>query len=222
MPKTSQYVPYDYEKITAKEMLENSDSFFKKMDKRRTIRHFSDEEIPIEVIENLVKTASTAPSGAHKQPWTYCIVSNPELKSKIRKAAEKEEFENYNGRMSEEWLNDLAVFETNWEKPFLEIAPYLIVIFKQTYGMNGDQKTKHYYVNESVGISVGLFIAAAHQAGLATLTHTPSPLNFLTQLLNRPINEKPFLLIPIGYPAVGASVPRIERKQLEDFVVSYK
>jgi len=222
MPKTSQYIPYDYEKITAREMLENSDSFFRMMDKRRTIRHFSDEEIPIEVIENLVKTASTAPSGAHKQPWTYCIVSNPELKSKIRKAAEKEEFDNYNGRMSEEWLNDLAVFETNWEKPFLEIAPYLIVIFKQTYGMNGDKKTKHYYVNESVGISVGLFIAAAHQAGLATLTHTPSPLNFLTQLLNRPINEKPFLLIPIGYPAVGASVPRIKRKQLDDFVVSYK
>lgn len=222
MSKSSNYIPFEYEKIQSNEMLEKSDSFFKMMNKRRSIRHFSDEEIPIEVIENIVKTASTAPSGAHKQPWTYCIVSNPELKSKIRKAAEKEEFDNYNGRMSEEWLNDLAVFETNWEKPFLEIAPYLVVIFKQTYGMNDDQKTKHYYVNESVGISAGLFIAAAHQAGLATLTHTPSPLNFLTQLLNRPINEKPFLLIPIGYPAVGASVPRIERKQLEDFVVSYK
>lgn len=222
MPKSSNYIPFEYEKIQSNEMLEKSDSFFKMMNKRRSIRHFSDEEIPIEVIENIVKTASTAPSGAHKQPWTYCIVSNPELKSKIRKAAEKEEFDNYNGRMSEEWLNDLAVFETNWEKPFLEIAPYLVVIFKQTYGMNDDQKAKHYYVNESVGISAGLFIAAAHQAGLATLTHTPSPLNFLTQLLNRPINEKPFLLIPIGYPAVGASVPRIERKQLEDFVVSYK
>lgn len=222
MTQTSNFIPYTFNKKSTEEMLKSSLDFYHKMSSRRSIRHFSEESFPIEVIENLIKTASTAPSGAHKQPWTYCIVANKELKRKIRIAAEKEEFENYNGRMSEEWLQDLAIFETDWKKPFLEIAPYLVIVFKQTYGFTNNEKSKHYYVNESIGLSVGLFLAAAHQAGLATLTHTPSPLNFLTEILERPINEKPFLLIPVGYPAVGARVPDIKRKELDEIVVYYR
>ena len=222
MQQMSNFIPYTFNKRSSEEMLKSSLDYYHEMSSRRSIRHFSEESVPIEVIENLIKTASTAPSGANKQPWTYCIVSNKELKRKIRVAAEKEEFENYNGRMSEEWLEDLAVFETDWKKPFLEIAPYLVIVFKQTYGLKNNEKTKHYYVNESIGLSVGLFLAAAHQAGLATLTHTPSPLNFLTEILERPINEKPFLLIPIGYPAVGARVPDIKRKELDEIVVYYR
>lgn len=222
MQQMSNFIPYTFNKRSSEEMLKSSLDYYHEMSSRRSIRHFSEESVPIEVIENLIKTASTAPSGANKQPWTYCIVSNKELKRKIRVAAEKEEFENYNGRMSEEWLEDLAVFETDWKKPFLEIAPYLVIVFKQTYGLKNNEKTKHYYVNESIGLSVGLFLAAAHQAGLATLTHTPSPLNFLTEILERPLNEKPFLLIPIGYPAVGARVPDIKRKELDEIVVYYR
>lgn len=210
-----------YDPPSQRQLLLSSKAFYQKMKTRRSVRHFSDRHVPIKVIDTLLKTAGTAPSGAHKQPWTFCVVSNAEIKKKIREAAEKEEFENYNGRMSDEWLHDLAKFDTNWQKPFLEIAPYLIVVFKQSYGIEENQKVKHYYVNESVGIATGLLIAAAHDAGLVTLTHTPSPLNFLSTLLKRPINEKPYLLIPIGYPLDEAKVPSLKRKQLDEIVVHY-
>ena len=149
------------------------------------------------------------------------MVSNVEIKKKIRIAAEKEEYENYNGRMGDNWLADLAKFDTNWQKPFLETAPYLIVVFKQSYGLKNNRKEKHYYVNESVGIATGLLISAIHKAGLVTLTHTPSPLNFLSEVLKRPINEKPYLLIPLGYPLDEAKVPVLERKHLDEIVVYY-
>ena len=204
------------------EMLEKSKSFFSLMDHRRSIREFSDQPVAKEVIENIIKTASTAPSGAHKQPWTFCVVSNPEIKKQIRIAAETEEKESYENRMSDEWLKDLEKFATNWEKPFLEKAPYLIVLFKKIYDLDSDgDKHTNYYVQESVGIAAGMLITAIHHAGLVTLTHTPSPMNFLAKVLNRPINEKPFLLLPVGYASESAEVPMLERKSLENISVWY-
>ena len=176
----------------------------------------------MEVMENIIMTAATAPSGAHKQPWSFCLVSDPALKSKIRQAAEAEEYENYHGRMSEEWLADLQPFATDWHKPFLEIAPYLIVVFKKAYDLDEDgQKHKNYYVNESVGIAAGFLLAAIHNAGLVALTHTPSPMNFLQAILERPGNERPFLLIPVGYPAEEAEVPELKRKKKEEVLSFY-
>lgn len=215
------FISYQALQFPEEEMLNRSESFLNLLDKGRTVRAFSDKKVDRKIIDNLILTASTAPSGAHKQPWTFCVVESAKIKKEIRAAAEKEEYENYNGRMSEKWLKDLEIFETNWEKPFLEKAPYLIVVFKQTYSLKEGIKSKNYYVNESVGIATGILIAAAHQAGLATLTHTPSPLNFLTEVLKRPINEKPFLLIPIGYPADDVKVPNIKRKNIEEIVVYY-
>jgi nitroreductase len=176
---------------------------------------FSKETIPRSVIEDIIMTASSAPSGAHKQPWTFCVVADPEMKAKIRQAAEKEEYENYHGRMSDEWLKDLEKFDTNWQKEFLTDAPYLIIIFKKAYDFQGDLKSKNYYVSESVSIAAGFLITAIHIAGLVTLTHTPSPMNFLQTLLDRPENERPFLLLPIGYPAEGVQVPKLHRKTLD-------
>jgi nitroreductase len=173
------------------------------------------------VIENLVKAASTAPSGAHKQPWIFCAVGNANIKKQIREAAEKEEFESYNGRMPETWLKDLEPFDTDWNKPFLEDAPWLIVVFKKAYDLEGEEKKNNYYVNESVGIACGFLLAAIHQAGLSALTHTPSPMNFLTDILKRPRNERPFLLIPVGYPADDAQVPDLKRKSLEAVMKVY-
>jgi len=213
---------YQFTKLSAEEQLKKSRRFFEELDQRRSLRDFSDKPIPEGIIENIVKAASTAPSGAHKQPWTFAVVQSVEMKKKIRDAAEKEEYENYHGRMGDEWLEDLKKFDTDWEKPFLEIAPALIVVFKQTYELLPNGNTaKNYYVNESVGIATGLLIAAIHQAGLVSLTHTPSPLNFLATLLNRPKNEKPYLLIPIGYPAEGAQVPTLERKKLDQVLKTY-
>lgn len=186
------------------------------MDKRRSVRFFSDRNVPVEVIRNVVMTASSAPSGAHKQPWTFCAVSDMDIKIKIREAAEKEEYENYHGRMSDEWLKDLEKFDTNWHKEFLTQAPWLIVIFKKSYDLNNGGKTKNYYVSESVGIAAGFLIAAIHLAGLVTLTHTPSPMNFLQEILGRPENEKPFLLLPVGYPLDGVVVPHLVRKAEQD------
>jgi iodotyrosine deiodinase len=192
------------------------------MQHRRSVRDFSDRSIPYEVIENIINTASSAPSGAHKQPWTFCVVSSPEIKKKIRDAAEKEEYENYHGRMTEKWLKDLEPFGTDWNKEFLEIAPYLIIVFKKSYDINSDGSTsKNYYVNESVGIACGFLLQAIHQAGLVSLTHTPSPMNFLANLLERPKNEKAYLLIPVGYAAENAQVPILERKPLDDVLVKY-
>jgi iodotyrosine deiodinase len=210
------HVRYNTEGVSEEEVIKRSALFYHKMDNRRTVRDFSDMPVPKTVIKNLIMTAASAPSGAHKQPWTFCAISNPELKKEIRKAAEKEEYDSYNGRMTEQWLKDLAPIGTNWEKPFLEIAPWLIVVFAQSTGLN---KEKHYYVQESVGIACGFLIAAIQEAGLVTLTHTPSPMNFLTHILDRPANERPYLLLPVGYPATEVYVPDIERKKLGE--VSY-
>jgi nitroreductase len=215
MPETK-HIPFEGLQISEDEMFERSHQFYEMMDKRRSLRFFSDKKVPKAVIENIIKTASTAPSGAHKQPWTFCAVSNPDIKKAIKEAAEKEEYINYHGRMSEDWLNDLAAFETDWKKPFLEIAAWLIIVFKKAYEVESGDKKKNYYVNESVGLASGFLLTAIHQAGLVSLTHTPSPMNFLQKILDRPDNERPFLLIPVGYPAEGATVPNLERKPLED------
>ena len=212
-------IQYKTKELTASETSTAAKEFYQQMDTRRSVREFSDRPVSKEVIENLILTASSAPSGAHKQPWTFVAVSNPEIKKQIRAAAEKEEFENYNGRMSEEWLEDLKIFGTDDNKPFLEIAPWLIIVFKKAYDVKDGVKKKNYYVNESVGLASGLLLTAIHNAGLASLTHTPSPLNFLQKILNRPANERPFLLIPVGYPANDARVPELGRKGLEEMSV---
>ena len=217
-----QFEPYHRESPTGKELLQRADGFFKRMNKRRSVRVFSNQSVPKEVIETIIKTAGTAPSGAHKQPWVFCAISNAELKSKIRSAAEQEEYENYHGRMTEEWLQDLKKLGTDWHKPFLEIAPWIIVMFRKTYDIDDGVKKKNYYVQESVGIACGMLITAIHEAGLVTLTHTPSPMNFLTKILNRPENEKPYLLLPIGYAAEDATVPVLQRKSLDDIAVFYE
>lgn len=210
------FKPYQTPVFSPEETERKAAAFYEFMDTRRSVRHFSDKPVPRSVIENLILTASTAPSGAHKQPWTFCAISDPSVKSQIRKAAEKEEYESYTNRMSEQWLKDLAPLGTDWEKPFLEIAPWLIVVFAQSTGVS---KEKHYYVQESVGIACGFLIAAIHQAGLVTLTHTPSPMNFLKTILKRSDNERPFLLLPVGYPADDVLVPDIQRKTLEQISV---
>lgn len=216
------WIKYEGLQVTKNETIERSYLYHELMDKRRSVREFSDKAVPIEVIENIVKTASSAPSGAHKQPWTFCVVSSTEIKKQIREAAEKEEYTNYHGRMSEEWLDDLKVFGTDWNKPFLEIAPYLIIVFKRAYDFDDNGgKAKNYYVNESVGIACGFLISAIHNAGLITLTHTPSPMNFLEKILERPKNERAFLLLPVGYPTDDAEVPDLKRKELEEVMKVY-
>tara|TARA_B110000196_G_scaffold170810_1_gene146711 strand:+ start:2087 stop:2743 length:657 start_codon:yes stop_codon:yes gene_type:complete len=207
----------DFKKFSQQEMLERSKSFLSEISSRRTVREFSNKIFPIEIIENCIKSAGTAPSGANKQPWSFTIIEDKKVKAKIRIAAEKEEKEFYGRRATKEWLEDLNQFGTNWEKPFLETAPYLIIVFKQIYDVNetGSQR-KNYYVNESVGIASGFLLAALHNAGLATLTHTPSPMNFLGQILNRPENEKAYLLIPVGYPSEKAKVPNIKKKSFSE------
>lgn len=214
---------YRHPELSATESLAKSRAFLAHMHLRRSIRHFSEQAVEQEVIDNLLLTAGTAPSGAHKQPWSFCAISNPSLKRQIREAAEQEEYESYHNRMPESWLADLAPLGTDWHKPFLETAPWLIVIFKRAYEFKADgSKHNNYYVNESVGIACGFLICAIHQAGLVTLTHTPSPMNFLTTILQRPENERPYLLLPVGYPANPAYVPDIKRKQLTDFTYYYK
>jgi nitroreductase len=216
------YIRYSKPILSAEEMLERSRSFYEAMDSRRSAREFSDRPVPREVIENIIKTASTAPSGAHKQPWTFCVIENPEIKKQIRIAAEEEELQSYESRMSSDWLEDLKPLGTDWRKPFLETAPYLIIVFRRIYEFGVDGKKKNnYYVQESVGIAAGFLLAAIHNAGLVSLTHTPSPMNFLTKTLGRPENEKPFLLIPVGYPAEECWVPDLQRKGLEDICVFY-
>lgn len=190
--------------------------FYEVMRHRRTVRMFSDRPVSRATIEHVIRAAGTSPSGAHKQPWRFVAVSDPAMKSKIREAAEAEEREFYERRASEEWLDDLAPFGTDSNKPFLEIAPWLIIVFKM---MKTDDGGQVYYVNESVGLATGMLLAAAHHAGLATLTHTPSPMGFLREVLGRPEHERPFLLIPVGYPADDCVVPRLERKPLDDIAV---
>lgn len=211
---------YEKEIFLPAEMTKRSLEFYEWLDKRRTVRDFSDKPVPKETIENILMAASTAPSGAHKQPWTFCIVSDPGLKKQLREEAEKEESESYNGRMPQEWLNDLLPLQTDWRKEFLETAPWLIIVFKKSYEINSDgSKGNVYYASESCGLACGFLLTAIHHAGLVALTHTPSPMNFLSKLLNRPENEKPFLLIPVGYPADECWVPVLKRKELNEMSV---
>lgn len=215
------HILYQPSQYAEDEMLARAHTFFKEMNQRRSVRFFSDRPVPLELMETLIQTASTAPSGAHKQPWTFCLVGNPAIKKQIREAAEQEEYESYNGRMTPEWLRDLAPLGTDWHKPFLETAPWLVIVFKRNFDYVGGAKHKNYYVQESLGIACGFFLAAVHQAGLVSLTHTPSPMDFLTKILGRPDNERPFLLMPVGYPAAGATVPDIKRKPLDEVVVRF-
>lgn len=192
-------------------------AFVERMLGRRTVRDFSPEPVPFAAIGNAIRAAASAPSGANQQPWRFVVVSDPEVKRRIRIAAEAEEKESYERRMPDEWLRAIAPLGTDWRKPFLEIAPYLIVVFRLDYSLDeAGRKVKHYYVQESVGIACGFLLAALHLAGLATLTHTPSPMNFLGTILERPPNERPFLLIPVGYPAADATAPVIAKKQLDE------
>jgi nitroreductase len=207
-----------YEAYSEDEMRRRAEDFYAEVDRRRTVREFSDRPVPRDIIENALKAASTAPSGANLQPWHFVVVSGAETKRKIREAAEVEEREFYEHRASSEWLEALAPLGTDSSKPFLETAPYLIAIFLQKFGTLPDgRKVKHYYPVESTGIATGILITALHHAGLATLTHTPSPMKFLNEILGRPKNERPFLLLVTGYPAEDATVPAIERKPLEAF-----
>ncbi len=202
-------------------MVTRSKSFKSLIEKRRSIRDFSSEDVPIEAIKNAIMTACSAPSGANKQPWHFCLVSHPGLKSEIRRSAEAEELKSYQERMSDQWLKDLEPLGTDHKKPFLEEAPYLIVIFKKPYDIVDGKKIPNYYVNESVGIATGVLITALQNAGLATLTHTPSPMNFLQTLLKRPENERAYLLLPVGYPKKNAEVPSIYRKQPIEVLTEY-
>ena len=207
----------DFKEFTEEEMRERSKSFLDELSTRRTVRDFSNKPVSLEIIENCIKAAATAPSGANKQPWQFIIVSDSKVKQKIREAAEAEEKEFYNHRATKQWLEDLNQFGTDWHKPFLETAPYLIVVFRQIYDIKDDgSQRKNYYVNESVGIASGFLLAAFHNAGLVTLTHTPSPMNFLGKILERPDNERAFLLIPVGYPDDEAEVPEITKKSFTD------
>ncbi len=206
-----------YTKLSVTDMQRRSQQLLSQMRPRRTVRQFSDQPVPRDVIENCVRTAGTAPSGANMQPWHFVVVSDRAVKREIREAAELEESRFYHELAPPEWLDALAPLGTDKDKPFLEIAPYLIVIMAQSYGLQeDDEKTKHYYVAESVGISTGFLIASIHNAGLVSLTHTPSPMDFLNKILCRPPNERPFLILAVGYPAEDAVVPVIRRKQLQE------
>jgi iodotyrosine deiodinase len=214
--KQAEFMRLEFQAISEIDMLQRAKDFYNLLKRRRTVRDFSDKPIPREIIEHALLTAGTAPNGANQQPWHFVVVSNPEVKKKIREAAEEEERAFYQRRAPEEWLEALAPLGTDEHKPFLETAPYLIAIFAQAHGVKKDStKIKHYYVNESVGIATGFLVAALHNAGLACLTHTPSPMNFLNEILHRPSNERPFVLLVVGYPAENAKVPVITKKGLE-------
>ena len=212
------FIPLAHTRVTPEQSLERAHNFYRAADQRRSVREFSADPVPRKLIELAIQSASTAPSGAHRQPWKFVAISDANMKREIRVAAEQEEYESYEGgRMSEEWKQALKPFGTNWQKPFLEVVPWIVVVFEETYRFNAEgNREKNYYVKESVGLACGLFINALHQMGLVTLTHTPSPMGFLSKILQRPENERPFILFPIGYPAVDATVPAIKRKSLDD------
>ena len=224
MPKDPVFEPLIFERLSETEQRRRSEEFTRRMLARRSVRHFSREPVPIALIERAILVAGSAPSGANQQPWTFVVISDPDLKRKIRIAAEAEEKESYERRMSQEWLDALAPLGTDWRKPHIEDAPYVIVVFRQAYGIRLDSNTgeerryRHYYSEESVGIAVGFLLAALHISGLATLTHTPSPMKFLSEILDRPVNERAFVLIPVGYPAEDAEAPAIRKKPLEDIL----
>jgi nitroreductase len=212
------FVPLpDYREYPPDEMARRAEAFYHDLRRRRTVRDFSSRSVPREVIEHCLRAAGTAPNGANRQPWHFVVVSDPEIKRRIRVEAEKEEHEFYHHRAPQEWLDALAPLGTDERKPFLETAPNLVVIFAQTYGVLPDgRKVKHYYAQESVGIAAGMLITAVHHAGLVSLTHTPSPMRFLNEVLGRPAHERPFLILVVGYPAEGARVPAITKKPLEE------
>jgi len=213
------FEPYSgYRQYPVEEMQKRSKEFLKGIVRRRTVRDFSEEPVPRDIIENCIKAAGSSPSGANHQPWHFVVVTDPEIKTDIRKAAEEEERLLYNERAPNEWLEALAPLGTDENKPFLEIAPYLIVVFAESYSLDtDDNKIKNYYVSESVGIATGILITALHNAGLVTLTHTPSPMNFLRRILRRGKNERAFLILVTGFPAEDAKVPVLEKKNFEDY-----
>jgi nitroreductase len=215
---TPRFIPLDFDKHDVEQQFARGDTFFRLLDRRRTVREYSDRDVPIELIEKAIATANTAPSGANMQPWRFVVVKDAAIKKQIREAAEREEYESYHGRMSEKWLRRLAILGTDEHKPFLEIAPYLIVVFRINSIEENGETEPTYYSQESVGIAVGMLLAALHNMGLATLTHTPSPMKFLQEILGRPKNEVPFVLIPVGYPAAGVRVPDIGRKPLSEIM----
>jgi len=218
--KEHNHVPLDFRRLEPSQQLEESRQFVKRMAGRRSVRFFSPEPVPFELIENAIRCAALAPSGANQQPWRFVVVQDPEIKRRIREAAEAEERESYEHRMPADWREALAPLGTDWHKEFLETAPYLIIVFRIDFGLtqteHGELRIKHYYVQESVGISTGFLLAALHMSGLATLTHTPSPMGFLSSIVGRPKNERPFLLIPVGFPSPGATVPAITKKSLAE------
>lgn len=213
------FIPFEFTSLDESEQMQRALEYYQRCSRRRSVREFSDRPVRKEILELVLKTAGTAPSGANKQPWRFVVVTDPKLKRQIRVAAEAEEKESYERRMSKEWLDDLAPLGTNWHKEFLEIAPALIVVFSLPFAKEGDETRKHYYVKESVGIAAGFLLAAIHNAGLVALTHTPSPMDFLQNILGRPENEKPFLLVPVGYPKEGTRIPDIKRKEPDQFIV---
>ncbi len=224
MPQQPVFEPLDFERLRPAEQRRRVDEFAARMLKRRSVRHFSREAVPLELLQSAIQVAGAAPSGANQQPWTFVVVGDPALKREMRIAAEAEERESYERRMSQEWLDALAPLGTDWRKPHIEDAPYVIVVFRQAYGIERDaegQETRyrHYYSEESVGIAVGFLLAALQVAGLATLTHTPSPMKFLSEILGRPPNERAFVLIPVGYPAADAEVPAITKKTLGEIMI---
>lgn len=225
MPSEPVFEPLNFERISEAEQLRRSNEFADRLLTRRSVRHFSREPVPADLIENAIRVAGAAPSGANQQPWTFVVISDPTLKREIRIAAEAEEKESYERRMSREWLDALAPLGTDWRKPHIEDAPCVIVVFRQAYGLREDPESGeesrilHYYSEESVGIAVGFLLAALHISGLATLTHTPSPMKFLSEILDRPANERAFVLIPVGYPAADAEIPAITKKPLSEITI---
>jgi len=221
-PVEIQTIPFDFKEYPIEEIQSRALKYYRNMSRRRTIRDFSNRKVPIDVIENCIRTADTAPSGANQHPWHFVVVKDPGKKQKIREAAEKEEKEFYSKRAPREWLETLAPLGTDENKPFLETAPYLIAIFSKIFGVDkSGEKIKHYYVNESVGIATGLLVSSIHYAGLASLTHTPSPMKFLNQILDRPESERPFLLLIVGFPSNDARVPDLRRKSLSEIATYY-
>jgi len=213
-------IPHHLPQYEDGERIERATSFYEEMDGRRSVRFFSDEPVPRRMIEQAIATASTAPSGAHRQPWRFVAISAGDTKRRIRQAAEEEERKSYESRMPPAWLSAIAPMGTDWHKPYLDTVPWIVVVFEETYRFDAvGHPEKNYYVRESVGIACGLFVAAIHHMGLATLTHTPSPMTFLSDILKRPENERPFMLFPVGYPAADAQVPDLQRKSLSDVSV---
>jgi len=218
------HIPLNFNRLSEEEMRQTADRVFERFNARRTVRHFSTDPLPLDVVRQCIRAAGTAPSGAHKQPWHFCLVTDADIKKRIRLAAEKEEYDNYHGRMNEAWLDDLKPFGTDHIKPHLEDAPALIVVFRQSWTPDAESasgKSQNYYVQESVGIASGMLLSALHECGIATLTHTPSPMGFLAEILERPAYEKAFLLIPIGFPAEGCQVPDIQRKNWSELATEH-